>query len=217
MTSGTAQNLIGVWGSSASDVFATGVGGVILRYDGSTWSPMRSGTSETLFDVWGGSASDAFAVGSAGTIVPLRGTLPPPYGGICTAPIPLYCSDSFDPYYGYNGTGRTADFDSYGCPSGRATTGNEVFYRLDCPVTGEVTVRLTPVTADLDLIILAEDVADPERGCDPTECIAASQTSGIAVEEVTFTSAKGVRYYAVVDGHEGAVSGYMLEILCAKL
>jgi len=37
-----------------------------------------------------------------------------------------------------------------------------------------------------------------------------------AVEEVTFASAKGTRYYAVIDGYSGAVSGYTLEILCAK-
>jgi hypothetical protein len=36
------------------------------------------------------------------------------------------------------------------------------------------------------------------------------------VEEVTFSSTSGTIYYAVVDGYDGAVSGYTLEILCDK-
>jgi hypothetical protein len=102
------------------------------------------------------------------------------------------------------------------CPGARPTTGSEVFYRLDCPVTGTVTVRLTPAEADLDLIVVAADGGDPQGGCDPTRCVAASQAAGLAVEEVTFESQKDVRYYAVVDGYGGAAGAYSLEILCAK-
>jgi hypothetical protein len=38
MDSGTTEDLYGVWGSSASDVFAVGWNGTILHYDGSTWT-----------------------------------------------------------------------------------------------------------------------------------------------------------------------------------
>jgi hypothetical protein len=219
MTSGTTQILLAVWGTSGQDVFAVGGDGTILHFDGSTWSAMTSGTTLALYGVGGTSGSDVFAV-AFGTILRVRSRLPEPYGGACASPILLYCAASPDPYYGTSSVGRTAAFDSYGsaaaCPGARPTTGTEVFYRLDCPVTGTVTVRLTPAEADLDLIIIGEDPADSERGCDPTRCIATSQQDGLAIEEVTFASTRDARYYAVVDGYAGAVSGYTLEIVCAK-
>jgi hypothetical protein len=49
----------------ATDVFAVGSAGVILHYDGSTWSPMPSPTTDTLAAVWGSSGSDVFAVGGS--------------------------------------------------------------------------------------------------------------------------------------------------------
>ncbi len=64
MSSGTTSTLYGVWGSSATDVFAVGASGTILHYDGSTWSPMTSDATLALYDVWGDSAtSDVFAMG----------------------------------------------------------------------------------------------------------------------------------------------------------
>ena len=66
----------GVWGTSAIDVYAvgfqTGVGGVILHYDGTAWSTMTTGTTPGvfggLFDVWGTSSSDIYAVGGDGIL-----------------------------------------------------------------------------------------------------------------------------------------------------
>jgi hypothetical protein len=64
--------LTGIWGNSASDVFAVGAGlgptglDTILHYDGNTWSPMETPPSERgyrLMGVWGSSGSDVFAVG----------------------------------------------------------------------------------------------------------------------------------------------------------
>ena len=63
----TGQRIKAVWGSSSNDVFAVGMGGTILHYDGTAWSPMSSGTSHTLVGVWGSSGSDVFAVGYRGT------------------------------------------------------------------------------------------------------------------------------------------------------
>jgi PKD repeat protein len=57
------------WGSSGSDVFAVGLFGTILHYDGATWSAMSSGTAKYLLGVWGSSGSDVFAVGWEGTIL----------------------------------------------------------------------------------------------------------------------------------------------------
>jgi hypothetical protein len=46
MKSGTTVSEVGcVWGSSGSDVFATGKSGTILHYDGSTWSLMSGVTN----------------------------------------------------------------------------------------------------------------------------------------------------------------------------
>ena len=74
MTSGTTNWLSGVWGSSGSDVFAVGLNGTILHYNGSTWSSMTSGTTNGLGGVWGSSASDVFAVGSSGKILHYNGS-----------------------------------------------------------------------------------------------------------------------------------------------
>jgi hypothetical protein len=69
MTCVSKVELTGVWGSSASDVFAVGYNdknlGVILHYDGSSWSIMTVDTIRVNFaGVWGSSASDVFAVGA---------------------------------------------------------------------------------------------------------------------------------------------------------
>ncbi len=68
-TQGTPTTLDAVWGSSSTDVFAVGSGGVISHYDGTAWSTMASGTPEDLRAVWGSSGSDVFAVGLNGVIL----------------------------------------------------------------------------------------------------------------------------------------------------
>ncbi len=68
------NKLYGVWGSSATDVFAVGYVGTILHYNGSAWSAMSSGTTEYLHGVWGSSAIDVFAVGISGTILHYNGS-----------------------------------------------------------------------------------------------------------------------------------------------
>jgi len=74
MSSETPDDLYGVWGSSASDVFAVGPYGTILHYNGSIWSSMSSGTTDRLNGVWGSSASDIFVVGANGTILHYNGS-----------------------------------------------------------------------------------------------------------------------------------------------
>jgi formylglycine-generating enzyme required for sulfatase activity len=74
MTSGTTNDLRGVWGSSGGDVFAVGDGGTVVHYDGTDWSAMGWSTPQHLYDVWGSSGSDVFAVGTGGAIVHYDGT-----------------------------------------------------------------------------------------------------------------------------------------------
>lgn len=55
--------LRGVWGSSATDVFAVGFAGTILHHDGSTWSRQTSGVTQRLNAVWGTAGNDVYAAG----------------------------------------------------------------------------------------------------------------------------------------------------------
>lgn len=62
MSSGTDNWLLGVWGSSASDVFTVGILGTILRYNGTSWGAMPSPASGDIEDVCGNTGSDVYAV-----------------------------------------------------------------------------------------------------------------------------------------------------------
>jgi hypothetical protein len=66
-------NLRGIWGSSGSDIWAVGGNGLILHYDGATWSQVSSPTSKVLHDVWGSSAGNVWAVGMGGTVIRFYG------------------------------------------------------------------------------------------------------------------------------------------------
>ena len=68
---GSLDYLDGIWGSSASDVWAVGGAsnyGVILHYTGTSWTTSWSsvplGTSWFVGAVWGTSPSDVWAVGA---------------------------------------------------------------------------------------------------------------------------------------------------------
>ena len=62
-------NFYGLWGSGARDVWVVG-SGVILRWDGSTWSLVEGeGTHQTVWaSIWGSGAEDAWMVGQFGNI-----------------------------------------------------------------------------------------------------------------------------------------------------
>ena len=72
VTSPTTASLTGVWGSSATDVWATGANGTLLRWNGSVWSSVASGTTANLYAVWGSSPNDVWVVGS-GTVLHKNG------------------------------------------------------------------------------------------------------------------------------------------------
>ena len=74
MTSPTPQSLNGVWGSSGSDVFAVGATGVIIHYNGVSWSLKSSPTTQSLNSVSGSTGSDVFAVGGNGIIIHYNGS-----------------------------------------------------------------------------------------------------------------------------------------------
>jgi hypothetical protein len=72
-----------LWGTSSSDVFAAGKGGVIRHFDGTSWSdPMDTGTIADLTGLWGTSDDDVFASGTSATLLHYHAQLwtivPPP-------------------------------------------------------------------------------------------------------------------------------------------
>jgi photosystem II stability/assembly factor-like uncharacterized protein len=58
-------DLFAVWGASATEVWAVGNNGVIVRRQANgTWAPVASPTSVQLLSIWGSSATDIWAAGS---------------------------------------------------------------------------------------------------------------------------------------------------------
>ena len=61
--SNTCHELFGVWGSSATDVWAVGARGTIIHWDGKAWTPFSSPTHRDLRAVSGSGPTDVIAVG----------------------------------------------------------------------------------------------------------------------------------------------------------
>lgn len=114
------QPLFKVWGSAADDVWAVGTSGVILHFDGQSWTTVPSPTSERLIAVWGTDANAVYAVGgdATGLILSWDGTAwaelartPERLSGLWTAPgRPLYVGGDrgFLARYGRNQDGAVS-------------------------------------------------------------------------------------------------------------
>lgn len=81
----TGSLIYGIWGSSATNVFAIGEWGEILRFGGASWVKMNSVPTKEMRRVWGSPEDDVFAVGVAGTILRYDGVtwnaMPNPLAG----------------------------------------------------------------------------------------------------------------------------------------
>jgi hypothetical protein len=67
--------LTDVWGPAADNLFATGNGGIVLRFDGEKWRHTQAPiVTENLNGIWGSDATHIFAVGQAGVILSFNGT-----------------------------------------------------------------------------------------------------------------------------------------------
>ena len=107
------------------------------------------------------------------------------------------------------GAGSTDLLDDYACTI-FTQHGPEFSYRFTAPLDGDVTVSLTGVTADLDLMVLSV----PEGGeCLAENCIASGDLDGD--DTATFTASAGTTYYIVVDGYNGNQGSYTLRLDCA--
>ncbi len=65
--------LLSIWGISSTSIYAVGYNGVIVHYDGLSWSRMDSPTSKKLSSVWGSSDNNVYAVGDDGTVLRFDG------------------------------------------------------------------------------------------------------------------------------------------------
>ena len=61
--------LLGVWGRSATDIWAVGEAGTIVHWDGTSWVEAQSPTTRRLNQIWGAGARDIWAVGDVGTVL----------------------------------------------------------------------------------------------------------------------------------------------------
>ena len=127
----------------------------------------------------------------------------------CSTDWPLNCVESADTWT--NGIGATNTWEDYACTAyADEETGPEYVYVFNAEADGTVTVDLTGLTADLDLFVLA---ADASGGCDPAECQANS--SSTADESITWSVLAGETWYIVVDGFQGATSGWTITLSCS--
>jgi len=101
----TAPLLHGVWAVSASDVFAVGDSGTILRRTGGNWTVMASGTTQNLRGVWAASSSDVWAVGVNATVLRFNGTAWSAVTGAATSDVDaVWGSSSTDVWFAGSGT-----------------------------------------------------------------------------------------------------------------
>ena len=64
--------LFKVWGTDANNVYAIGAKGVILHYDGQSWTQEFAGTPRDLVSLWGSGRDDILVVGGRSNGVLLR-------------------------------------------------------------------------------------------------------------------------------------------------
>jgi hypothetical protein len=225
-------------GTGDSDVYSLNWQATALyQYDGIDWAPVRLPTgSNVLYNLWI-AKSVGYLTGGNGMILRLdrhcaakETSCSNRWDDDCDGA--LNCADSDcmnDAYCNNGGTCRTLQtvtcgtnvsssnaggqpmLERYPC-SPRLEEGREVYYRFTAPTTGNVTVNLSGLTADLDLIVLG---AMPSGGCDPTGmCLGASATASSS-EQVTFAATAGATYYIVVEGDSAAdTSNFTLGVGC---
>lgn len=69
-----APDLLDVWTTSASNAWAVGEYGFVLRWNGSSWQRQSTPSLATLYSVWALSSNEAFAGGDNGTLLRWNGT-----------------------------------------------------------------------------------------------------------------------------------------------
>jgi len=71
----TDEQINAIWGAAPGDVWAVGMLGTLLHFDGTVWTRVAAGlTTRHLWGVWGSAANDVFVVGDAGTVLHFDGS-----------------------------------------------------------------------------------------------------------------------------------------------
>jgi photosystem II stability/assembly factor-like uncharacterized protein len=65
---GAFAGLTAIWGTNNHDIYAVGVAGTVLHYDGTKWTSLASGITDNLRGI-SGRGSEIIAVGDRGTIL----------------------------------------------------------------------------------------------------------------------------------------------------
>jgi len=124
---------------------------------------------------------------------------------LCEPDLTLSCESGDS--WGVDWAGSTDAIDDYSC-NGFNYAGPEYAYEFTAPSSGPVTVTLSGLTADLDLLILGGPA------CDPDTCLEASASGGTTDEQITFMATAGTTYFIVVDGFNGNVGSYDIYVSC---
>jgi hypothetical protein len=189
----------GAWAQSPRNVWALGDG--LHHYDGVTWS--RVSIPPGLFTSALGGGSDTVWLGGAqGATYNLPATLPEPDGGACSSVLRAYCNVSLRGH-----TAQTIDGPT-DC-NGVAHPGGELHYKIEVPVTGRLSARVTSRYG----VDLAAVRAGADGGCDVAGC--AAPPAGDSGGEVVLDVERGQTYFLVI-GAANADTPFTLDVACEK-
>jgi len=161
-----------------------------------TFDAFAGVTYTVVADGWDGAASS----------FTLTTDCPEPQGGGDCVPLQaLPCNSTVQ---GSN-FGFENNVQDYSCVNWQ-TTGPEVIYTITPANSGNVTIDMTGLTADLDLFVTTAVGGQ----CDSNSCITASGNSNADPEQVQFNATGGVTYMVVADGWDGASSNFDLTASC---
>ncbi len=65
----TTEILTDIWGNEKDNIWAVGLNGTIIHWDGKTWLEVSSGTRSHLSGIWGANSNYIWAVGGDGTTI----------------------------------------------------------------------------------------------------------------------------------------------------
>jgi hypothetical protein len=121
-------------------------------------------------------------------------------GGVCIDQWELSCGDT-DSWSNWQ-SGSANVIDQYSCVSWEMT-GREYTYVFRPALSEEVTVSLSGMSQDLDIFVIEE-----AGGCDGSNCL------DFGNNFTSFDAVAGEEYYFVVDGYQGATTGFTIDIEC---